>query len=226
MSLIVLFALIIIALTALILKKNRWSFISLSLSLFLCLSVGSGFIPNFLLAGLQIYSPLRNPEWKENNVIILLGTGDNFIYARMHEAARLYFECKSHTSRCSILATGGDPRNRGTAEADIMFSALKDIGIKAQDILTETQSNNTFQNALFSSELIRKAAFDRIILVTSGTHMRRALMLFSRSGLDPMPAPADHLSVNSSWKYLYYNFFLTDLSLHEYVGQLRYRISE
>lgn len=238
MSAIFTFILMATSFIALAMKKYRYVFITLCLNLFLSLFIGTGLIPKILLAGLQTHPLLVNADWKENNLIVLLGAGavkwshsdhtslQMFAFARLHEAARLYYDCRTHTTRCHILISGGDPGNNKVSESELMQRELKKIGVKVSDITTESQSNNTLQNALFSSEIINKKNFDRLILVTSGTHMNRALRLFSHFGIELTPAPADHLSVHTSWKYLYQNFFLTDLALHEYIGLLKYQISK
>lgn len=238
MSAIFTFILVTTSVMTLIMKKYRYVFIILCFNIFVSLGIGIGLVPRILLAGLQIHPPLTTANWKENNLIVLLGAGavkwshsdyvslQMFAYSRVHEAARLYYNCRTQTTRCHILISGGDPANNGTAEAELMLTELKKIGVKVSDITTESQSNNTFQNALFSSEIINKKKFDRLILVTSGTHMNRALRFFLHFGIELTPAPADHLSVHTSWKYLYQNFFLTDLALHEYVGLLKYQISK
>lgn len=227
------------------LKMHRFSLAALCLNLALFLFIGSGIFPRILLEGLQTHQQLSHPKWKENNLIILLGSGaiewsdkmpenkskhvsaESFAYSRIHEATRLYYDCKAHSSRCRILISGGDAAGIGISEALVMLNELQEVGVKTTDIITETQSLNTFQNARFSSELIHKDNFDRLLLVTSGTHMRRSLLLFSYFNIEPVPAPADHLSVRtSSWKYLYYNFFVTDLSLHEYIGRWVFQFSE
>lgn len=238
MALIFIFFLLLITLFFLAIKKNQMVFLGLCLNIFIFLSIGSGFIPDILLQGLQIHPYLANPNWKERNVIVLLAGGavkwpdsdrfktQNLSYSRIHEAARLYFLCKKNLSRCFILISGGDPAQHGISEALIMRNDLLDIGADPAEIITETKSLNTYQNAHFSSEIIRAGAFDRVLIVTSGTHLSRALMLFSHFGIEAAPSPADHLAVSRNWKNLYTNFFITDLALHEYVGQLKFLISK
>lgn len=57
----------------------------------------------------------------------------------------------------------------------------------------EGESRDTIENARRSVELLREAGVSRIVLVTSGLHMQRALAAFSRatpgSGITVEPAP-------------------------------------
>lgn len=232
-----LFLFILILMTALFIafKYYRLALTISILTLLIFLMIALGFIPNLLLNGLQTHQHLDKPEWGKNNVIILLGAGavrwsppefissQNAAYSRIFEAARLYYDCKAQSKLCHILPTGGDPGRHGVSEAEIMQKELIAIGINNSDIITEDKSDNTFENAQFSSRLILKENFDYLVLVTSGTHMKRALNAFAQFDIKALPAPADHLSIKTSWKYLYQNFYVTDLALHEYVGYLKNR---
>jgi uncharacterized SAM-binding protein YcdF (DUF218 family) len=53
----------------------------------------------------------------------------------------------------------------------------------------ESRSGDTFENARFSSKLLRADGIHRIVLVTSGTHEWRAAHEFMSAGLDVVPAP-------------------------------------
>ncbi|WP_234408897.1 YdcF family protein [Marinilabilia salmonicolor] len=69
-----------------------------------------------------------------------------------------------------------------TPEADMWKAYLKKTGMLSGNILTESQSRNTYENALNSAKLFEeKQLSKRIILVTSSFHMPRAgLVLRSR----------------------------------------------
>jgi len=55
----------------------------------------------------------------------------------------------------------------------------------------EGASSDTHENAVFSARLLKKQGIDRIILVTSSTHMVRAVAEFTAAGLSVTPAPAE-----------------------------------
>ncbi len=55
----------------------------------------------------------------------------------------------------------------------------------------ETASINTHDNALNSARLLRREGIDRIILVTSSTHMVRAVAEFTAAGFEVTAAPAE-----------------------------------
>lgn len=234
MSALLLLGLLILAFLCLMLKKYMRSFVFLTLFTALSVLIGSGYITQRVLDSIQIHKPLSNFEWKTNNVIVLLGGGavkwndelrsQSLVYARLHEAARLYFECKSKNVHCTILPTGGDPLKLGKSEADVMAAELINLNVQASDIMIECNSRNTFENAKFSSAILKQKSFDTVVLVTSATHMLRSTTLFTYFGIATTPAPADHLQATDSWKYLAKNFFFLDIALHEYGGLLQFYI--
>lgn len=193
---------------------------------------GTGAWPAFILRGLQQSPHVDSPQWKEKNAIVLLGAGTikwpsndavstpSWAYSRIFEAARLYLNCKNSSPEvaCTIIASGGDPSGNGVSEAEDMAQDLKAIGIAADDIKSETESRNTFQNAKNTAKLLSAGAFDQIYLVTSGFHMRRALLFYSYFDVPAHAAPADHLLAMNSWLPVSFNFIFTDLALHEYGG--------
>jgi len=234
---IAVFFLLLLSLFLLIFKQYRFASLALLFSITAMLAIGSGLLPDFFLRGLQIHGFQENPPWKNNNKIVLLGGGavqrpggpastQSFASSRIYEAARLYTHCKKKTLQCSILTSGGDVAGLSISEATILQSELLALGVPEADITTETKSRNTYESALYSSRILLKDKPDLTVLVTSATHMSRALMIFAHHGVEAVAAPADHLVISSNWKYLYTNFFIADLAFHELIGQLRFIVSK
>jgi uncharacterized SAM-binding protein YcdF (DUF218 family) len=63
-----------------------------------------------------------------------------------------------------------------------------------------------------------------LVLVSSGIHMRRSALYFSHFGVHPATVRSDYVGALMSPLPLAYNFLLTDLAPHEYVGLLRYQL--
>ena len=79
---------------------------------------------------------------------------------------------------------------------------------------------DTKEEALFTKGLVRKKPF---ILVTSATHMPRAMKIFKNLGLNPIPAPTDfHKGEFKGYlrKPSAYHFNLSEIAMHEYIGIL------
>lgn len=195
---------------------------------------GNGVIASFLLTKLQAsYASDKAPSWKENNIILLLGAGTNkvpdeniirpgiFGYSRILKTAQLYFSCHKSNHKCTIIISGGDVFNMGISEAENYRNNLVAMGIKEKDIYVETESKNTYQNAEFSSKILKEKKYDNLILVSSGLHLKRSLLYFANFNLFPQPIIADYVSAYSSYIPIGYNFALADLAWHEYEGILR-----
>lgn len=236
MSMIVLVVLVFAAMLAVARGRRGPSLLVLAAVLLWLFLVGNGLLPRWALAGLQTTAPARAIAWRTRNVIVLLGVGTvrwpgadlitshTLAYSRMHEAARLYFECSSQKRICKILTTGGDPSGTGRSEAEIMGQELTNIGVASADLLVEPKSLNTFENARLSTDLLRGQDFEQGVLVTSGLHMKRSLLYFSQFNLALVPAPAERLVALFTPLLSAHNFTYLDLALHEYAGLARYQL--
>jgi uncharacterized SAM-binding protein YcdF (DUF218 family) len=97
-----------------------------------------------------------------------------------------------------LLLTGGlvEP-GQTLSEAEQMRSVLVRFGVDPAAIVLEPRAGDTAQNALFSAELMAAKAWRTAILVTSGTHMPRAVAAFARAGVAVTPAPTDIVAVTA-----------------------------
>ena len=63
------------------------------------------------------------------------------------------------------------------------------LGVDADHIRVEDQPRTTADEALRVREIVGS---DRVVLVTSALHMPRAMRLFRKAGVSPVPAPTDY----------------------------------
>lgn len=92
-----------------------------------------------------------------------------------------------------VISGGAMPwQDARSSEADAAVRFLVDLGVPARRVIVESSSLNTRQNANLSANVLRARGANRILLVTSALHMRRARALFEDQGLDVVPAAADH----------------------------------
>jgi uncharacterized SAM-binding protein YcdF (DUF218 family) len=111
--------------------------------------------------------------------------GDRVLFA-----ASLYKEGKAG----HILLSGGDISwlNEGTTTpAEDMSTILNAIGITEDALWLETRSQNTYENALYSKDILAENDIERILLVTSAMHMPRSVALFEKQGIEVIPVPVD-----------------------------------
>jgi uncharacterized SAM-binding protein YcdF (DUF218 family) len=108
---------------------------------------------------------------------------------RVLYAAQLYGAGKAPL----IIACGGRLpwRKKSSAEAPAMAELLREWGVPDEAILLETESRNTYENALYSKRPLEAHGLKHVLLVASALHMPRALALFRASGIDAVPAPTD-----------------------------------
>jgi uncharacterized SAM-binding protein YcdF (DUF218 family) len=142
--------------------------------------------------------------------------------ARLTEAVRLHRALPG----TKLLLSGGavyDP----VSEARIYFETALILGIPEQNLVLSEHARDTEEEARFIKETVGK---DGLILVTSASHMPRAVALFQKQGMDPIPAPAGHLVKDRDYRAPG-DFFPSALALHkaqmaahEYLGMIWSRI--
>jgi uncharacterized SAM-binding protein YcdF (DUF218 family) len=101
-----------------------------------------------------------------------------------------------------IIITGGSGRLgfQNYKEAEVIRELLDGIQLPAEDILTEGNSRNTYENAVYTAELIKQHNLGGpFLLITSAFHMRRSLAVFEKAGIAVEPYPVDALSGNRTY---------------------------
>lgn len=216
--------------------RRRGACMVLVLGLGALLAVGGGPVPQAMLDGLQSgYTAQAGDRWAPRNAIILLGAGTTrtgsgpleptlYAYGRIARAAALYHQCKASTQDCKLLVTGGDPLHNGRSEAAVYGNLLASLGVPAVDLMLEQRSLSTWQNAQFSRPMLLAYDPQRVLLVSSGVHLRRSLLYFAHFGIHPEPVRGDLVRAVPSWLPLAWNAAMFDGALHEYMGLARYRV--
>lgn len=117
-------------------------------------------------------------------------------------------------------------------EGDVLIRYAHDLGIPRQQMLSTPKVSSTEEESRAVAALLakRQGAGKRVLLVTSAFHMRRAELLFARTGLDVVPFPVDFKS--SGGKSVGVLSFLpnaqslaqSETALRELYGVLFYRL--
>jgi uncharacterized SAM-binding protein YcdF (DUF218 family) len=85
-----------------------------------------------------------------------------------------------------IIVSGGQGLDEPVSEAEAMRDYLALQGIDEDRIIMESRSHNTFENFIFSGELLQMGEKPYpIAVVTSEFHILRASMLAARAGFKP-----------------------------------------
>ncbi|MBA2078790.1 hypothetical protein PCA_09780 [Rhodanobacter sp. PCA2] len=236
MSMDVLIVLVLLGLALRALKWRRMAAAALWAAVLLFLATGCGLLPTWLLNTLQgPYAQRPAIAWAPRNAIVLLGAGavrapdgtvKPTLYAngRINEALAQYRDCKASGNDCKLEVSGGDALHSGESEAAVYGAVLEHLGVPAADLLLEPRSMNTWQNAQFSAPLLRDYGAQRVVLVSSASHLRRAMLYFTHFGIEATPVRGDWLTARPDWWPQSWNFAMSDLALHEYAGVLRYRL--
>jgi uncharacterized SAM-binding protein YcdF (DUF218 family) len=88
------------------------------------------------------------------------------------------------------LVTTGHGNPGRPDHSEILARAAVSLGVPRERILQVNQARDTEEEAVGLKHMLGDAPF---VLVTSATHLPRAVALCKRQGLDPLPAPADFL---------------------------------
>ena len=136
--------------------------------------------------------------------------------ARLVEGIRIHRKLP----KSKLILSGGSVFNTIT-EAKIMADVAVALGMNAKDLVLESESKDTKDQA----RLIHKIIGDsRFILVTSASHMPRSMALFQKKGMYPIPAPIGY-KVKKRQKITPSMFFpsagrivKTERAFYEYLG--------
>lgn len=150
---------------------------------------------------------------------------------RLMTPLQMYFNGK--VKKLILSGGSGELLNQTYSEQEKVADFLISMGISPNDILIELNSKNTYENAVFTQELIEKNQFQNhtFLLVTSAMHMPRSLACFQKAGIYPTPLPVDFASVSILEKASFNYIFIPDLAallgwqyvLHEWIGYIVYK---
>ncbi len=122
-----------------------------------------------------------------------------------------------------LLTSGGTPTGETISEAELMKEVLeKEFSVPVKWV--ETKSKTTWENALYSSNLLKQNNIKTVALVTHAWHIPRAKKAFEKNGVVVLPAATRFYSKNPLSKGIlgwipnasaqYQNWYL----FHEIVG--------
>ena len=123
-----------------------------------------------------------------------------------------------------LILSGGSRSADRAPVAQGYAQAAREMGVSAERILTLDTPLDTAQEAYAACAVL--GAGRRLVLVTSAAHMPRAMRHFQRVGLDPIPAPTQHLTGRSQrhslldWLPSSGDLEKTEQAWHEYLGLL------
>lgn len=132
--------------------------------------------------------------------------------------------------RLRVLFTGGDGElfSHGLSEADRAKQFFTGQGIAPDQVLYESASHTTFENAVLSKAVAGVNPAQPWLLLTSAFHMPRSMAAFRAAGWNVTAYPVDFIS-GAETPWTQYNMDKGvkkwRLGLHELLGLLAYRLS-
>jgi len=105
---------------------------------------------------------------------------------RLSEAIRIH----NRLPETKLIMTGRSGFEGVTPVAEVMAETVREWGVKPDDITIEAEATDTKDHPIYVKEIVGS---DKFILVTSATHMPRAVALFKKHDMNPTPAPTDYL---------------------------------
>lgn len=119
---------------------------------------------------------------------------------RIMHALQLYKEKKIE----KILISGGSGSlfQNQRREADNLKSILKLADVPESDILIESESRNTYENAQYSAQILNKRfPGEDFLLITSAFHMRRASACFTKAGINTTVYSTDFYTHDRNFRF-------------------------
>jgi uncharacterized SAM-binding protein YcdF (DUF218 family) len=214
-------------------RKKKAGKIFVSAGVILLILCTYGPVPRLLLKPLEYrYPPLLSvKDLPEIRWIVVLGAGhtsdaqmpaNSQLYhsslARLVEGIRLH-----HSLPGSKLILSGGALYDPVPESKVLADVALALRVERQNLILESLSRDTEEEAGLIEKMVGKDAF---VLVTSASHMPRAVGLFQKLGMHPIPAPTDYGIKESPGKEISPGLFFpgsTDLqnaetAVYEYLG--------
>ncbi|UDL90301.1 YdcF family protein [Mesorhizobium sp. PAMC28654] len=139
--------------------------------------------------------------------------------------ARLFPEAK-------IVVSGGSGELilDGEGDATTAPRLLGALGVAADRLILENKSRNTYENAIFTRQMVAPKPGETWLLVTSAFHMPRAKALFDKAGFATVPWPVDYRTSGREGVGLFRDnaadsLQTTTMAIREWIGLFAYWLS-
>ena len=115
------------------------------------------------------------------------------------------------------------------SEAEQMLQLAVECGVDAAAVILEDRSRNTHENALYVQRILAERGMQRVLLVTSASHMRRAVAAFQAQGVEVIPTPTDVRVIERGFSPLQLvpttnGLEKSSIAVKEYMGWWLYRL--
>ena len=193
-------------------------------------------IGNYL--ALPLENRFKNKILQKPYGIIVLGGSEkvlnssvrNQISLNSSSERLLYFYILSKKyPESKLVFSGAGKLYNNINESDVARNFFEELGMDMNQIVFESKSRNTYENAKFSYELIRPNTDQRWVLITSAITMPRAIGTFRKIGWNVIPFSVDYITNKKSNFFTINKNFLSGLTslnivTYEWIGLIFYKI--
>lgn len=191
----------------------------------------------WLVASLENRFPARTLSAHIDGIVVLGGSVDPVVTAARGQpsvngtAERLtaMVELGRQHPEARLVFTGGSGNvtAQELKEAPVARAFLASLGFGTSHVVFEAQSRNTWENAVFTRDLVNPQPGQVWVLVTSAIHMPRSVGAFRAAGWQVLPYPVDYQTTGQR-EGLRFNVAggmgaLTS-AMHEILGMAYYRL--
>ena len=199
-------------------------------------------LPNALILPLEesyAHGATRNMEAPQG-IIVLGGVVDTVVATTrgevsLTESAERLTEAVALARRypnARIVFSGGDGAlvYKTIPESEAARRFFQDMGVDTSRVTLEDRSRTTYENALYTKQMLAPQPGQRWLLITSASHMPRAQRCFHAVGFETAPWPVDYRTrgpedlfrfpprASEGWRRI-------DLAAKEWIGLFAYRVS-
>ncbi len=221
------------------LKNEKWKLFFKRLSIFILIFFSLGFPTKFFISKWEVPGvPFKKVANYEVGVVLSgMAEYNRDIHVlsarrgidRLWQTITLYK--KGKIKKILISGDSGYVIRKGLHEADQLKAVLVEWGIPSKDILVENKSKNTYENAKYSAEILKKQfKGKKFLLITGAIHMPRAAACFKKQNLKFDTFPTDHYYIKSNETTLdefmpsVNSFYMWDVYMKEVVGYSVYAV--
>jgi uncharacterized SAM-binding protein YcdF (DUF218 family) len=159
-------------------RERRLRLLTLTLPYLALVALSLPVTSHFALRSLEGQYPPLGQRPPAVQAIVVLGGSQFGALSRCARAGEVYHQ----GSPCPVVCSSS------ASDTPYMRQNLLRLGVPDRDLLEESDSHNTFDNAVHCRALLGPRHLDTIALVTDAAHMPRAAACFRKQGFAVVPA--------------------------------------
>ncbi|WP_239422022.1 YdcF family protein [Bacillus sp. CGMCC 1.16541] len=159
---------------------------------FLLISLVCMGVVYWIIASLLIYQTAQKEAPTNADYVMVLGAKVNgeTMSLSLYNRAKEALDYANRNPNTMIITTGGQGPGEDITEAEAVARFLIDHGIKEERIIKEDHSTSTYENFLFTKQLIR-VEDKTVVVVSNDFHLYRSSVIAKRQGFTMFPLAAE-----------------------------------